>query len=192
MIFGTPARFAVEALVEPGPEFGPVQGRNVVGRVRVWIGGEPIGRIEEPACWLRPLLNHLLELRDRLHTLWEPSIAGLSADAIFDRLDGLYFGARRGASLRGSWTEPQGTAELEEAKGYWRFVFLLHSSESFDGWKAFLVRPTTDSLLALVARHTDQVVVPTTFPEDDFRDAVAGFASWLATQEQRLLPGEPR
>jgi hypothetical protein len=191
VIFGNREEFAVEAIVEPGPEFGPVQGRNIVGRLRVWIGGNEVGRIQEPACWLGPPCDDLVEMRDRLQTLWEDSFDGLSADETFDRLDYLCFGARRGQSLREAWTEEQWTAVIEEGRGYHRFVFLLNSSEAFDGWKAFLLRPTSHSLQALVSREPFHVVVATIFPVAIFTDAVTAFASWLSVQERLLLPRSP-
>lgn len=192
MIFGDPQHFAVEAIVEPGPDFPPVWGRNIAGRLCVWIGGHRIGRIDEPSCWLRALCDHLLEMRDRLQTLWEPSFDGLSADEIFDHLDYLNFAAHRGQPLEENWTRDKWAEVKEEARGYGRFVFLLHSSEAFDGWKAFLIRPTSETLRVLVAEDPQECVESSVFPVAAYQDAVGAFASWLAAQERLLLPSEWR
>lgn len=192
MIFGNPQVFAVEAIVEPGPEFGPVQSGNVVGRLCVWIGGTRVGRIHEPACWLGPPRDHLLEMRDSLQTLWEPSFDGLSADEMFDRLDCVCFAAHRGQPLGDGWLRAKWAEGHGEARGYSRFAFLLHASEAFDGWKAFLIHPTSDTLLILVAEDPQQSVDAHVIPVGAYRDAVGAFASWLAEQERLLLPPEAR
>jgi len=184
VIFGNPESFAIEAIVEPGPDFGPVQGRNVVGRLRAWIGSAEVGRIQVPACWLGPPCDHLVELCERLQTLWDPSLDGLTPDEQFDRLDHLCFGAHRGRALSDCWSDE----EVAEVRRYMRFLFLLHSSEAFDGWKAFLVRPTSDTLQALVAKDPQHSVQATVFTVAAYTDAVRAFASWLAEQERLLLP----
>jgi hypothetical protein len=190
MIFGNPRSFAIEAMVEPGPDHPPVWGRNVAGRLCVWIGGHRIGRLQEPACWLRAPCDHLLAMCDRLQTLWEASFDGLSADEIFDRLDCLCFAAHRGQPLDENWTRNESAQVAEEARGYDRFVFLLHSSEAFDGWKAFLIQPTSETLRVLFAQEPQRAVETNDFTVAVFRDAVAAFASWLAAQERLLLPSE--
>lgn len=189
MTFGDPAEFAVEALLETDPRFGPVQGRQIVGRLRVWIGGRAIGRIAEPACWLGPPCEHLLAVRSRLSTLWDPSFDGPSPDAIFDRLDLLCFGAHRGRCRRDGWNDATGNAIEAERRDCERFVFLIHASEAFDGWKGFLVRPSATTLQALVADDSHDVVA-TTFPVTAFTAAVAGFDAWLAAHRRRLVAPE--
>lgn len=45
---------------------------------------------------------------------------------------------------------------MDEPREYSRFVSLLHASEAFDGWKAFLIHPTGDTLLILAPRRVRQ------------------------------------
>ena len=188
MLFGDPSQFAVEAQLEPGPEFGPIQGRNLVGRIRVWIGGRAVGRYDEPACWLGPPLKHLEEMCSQLDGLWDPSFEGLSTDAIYDRLDYLVFLSHRDRRLGCDWSEEERAKHERESDGFDRFYFLLHSSEAFDGWKAFLLRPTATHLIAVVSQAPQKVVVSHRFPVEDFESAVAAFSVWLHSEEQRLIP----
>lgn len=189
-MFGDPMTFAIEAIVEPGPRFGPVQGTHVVGRLCVWLNGSRVGRFDEPACWLGTLLDHLRSKQVRLPTLWDPSLLELSADERFDRLDYLCFAARRGRSLADSWTEAEWAGRVTESEGFARFVFLLHGNEAFDGWKAFLLRPTTDTLQVLVTSEPQHTVAAHVVPVPAFHAAVDAFGAWLAEQERLLVPPE--
>jgi len=67
-------------------------------------------------------------------------------------------------------------------------VFLLKSSEAFDGWKAFLVRPSEGSLIALVLKSDLPDIVGLHFSVEAFRQAAGAFARWFDEQERRFLP----
>lgn len=188
MMFGDPSQFAIEAELEPGPDYGPVQGKNLAGRIRVWIGNREVGRFDEPACWLGPPLLHLLRMRNIVDQLWDPSLENLSMDALFDRLDYLCFSSHRGKLLTENWGKVEWEEMERESEGFSQFPFLLNSSEAFDGWKAFLVRPTTTHLIALVAPHPQHEVYSHPFPVADFEAAVDAFSVWLRAEEQRLIP----
>jgi hypothetical protein len=188
VIFGNKDQFAIEAFVETGPEFGPVQGHSVVGRICVWLNGVRVGRLEEPACWLGPPCSDLVNLTTNLESLWDDSFQGLTPEAIFDRLDRDYFGALRHRLLDDS--DDRVPAHLEVAEA-WRFTFLINSSEAFDGWKGFLVRPTSAALMGLVLARDSQDVAVSHFQTDTFCQAVLDFSRWLRAQERRLIAQEP-
>ncbi|MES1186873.1 MAG: hypothetical protein ABUL60_23875 [Myxococcales bacterium] len=181
VIFGNPDQFAIEAAVETGPEFAPVQGAQVVGRIAVWLNGARVGRLEEPACWLRPPCSHLEEVMARLECLWDDSFLRLTPEEIFDLLDRVYFGAHRHQVLADLAEKP---TEVHDA---WRFQFLIHSSEAFDGWKGFLVRPTMTSLMGLILARDSNEVVTSHFPKETYCQAVREFSKWLAAEEHRLF-----
>jgi hypothetical protein len=183
MIFGTKDVFAVEAILEPGPEFPVVQGNNLAGRIRVWLCGVSVGRFDEPSCWLAPPCQHLVGFTRRLDQLWDASFDALTSQQIFQRLDSVLFGVQAADSTH------EGAAEIVDA---WRFVFLLHSSEAFDGWKTFLVRPSATTLNALVKVHQTSDFAVFQFPVKAYVDAVDAFAQWFGEQCRQLLPGSPR
>jgi hypothetical protein len=190
MLFGSPEQFAVEAMLEPGPEYGFIQGRNLAGRIRIWAAGQAIGRFDEPACWLGPPCQHLVEMEKALDTLWDASFDGLGLDDIFDRLDYEYFGAHRHRCIEEGWSsEVMARFDPEPTQvGANRFVFLIHSSEAFDGWKPFLVRPSEGNLVALVLEYDRPDIVALHFPTEACRQAVRAFARWFDEEERRYLP----
>lgn len=172
MIFGDPNHFAVEAVVELGPEFAPLLGNNVVGRIRVFAGGLAYGDFNEPSCVLRPVSEHLVELCERLGTLWHPSLSSASPDRQFNLLDVWLF-------LGGSdEPEPEGLAGC---------IFLTNVSEAFDNIKAFLVCPPTGSAYALLQVQPSSAVCRVAITSAEFCSVATAFASWLESQEHGLL-----
>jgi hypothetical protein len=186
MLFGDASRFAVEAALEPGPEYGPIACGNIAGRIRVWLSGTPVGRFDEPLCVLGGPCNHLVEHAAALDSLWHPSLDNLSPEQIFDRLDWIAFGADRIRPDIDYDAPPHYSPEEERLFG--RFSFLLHSSEAFDGWKSFLINPPNSDLLALVQVGDSTELLAATVPADAFRSAVADFAHWHRQRERELLP----
>ena len=188
MIFGDPQLFAAEAILEPGPEYGPVSGNNIAGRIRIWMSGQAIGNFDNPHCWLGPPHQHLAEMVRSCDELWHISFNSLSTEAIFDRLNLLVFAANRDGSVSNECEGEKSDFFGMEEKTFDRFMFLLHSSEAFDGWKAFLVHPPGSELLALVFPIKSPVVTAYRFPVDVFRQAVHDLGEWIEMEEQRLLP----
>ena len=189
MIFGNPEVFAIEAILEPGPDYECVCSNNIAGRIRVWMCGHSVGRFDEPACWLGPPCHDLAKMARSLDQLWHGSLDDLSPDEIFDRLDYLYFGAHRGRCLTDDedWDDEAWNRAASESGDFGRFVFLIHFSEAFDGWKAFLVFPPDADLMALVFRHGSPDVLSFQFSAESFREAVHDFGCWVEQEERRLL-----
>ena len=182
MIFGKSDQFAIEAVLEPGPEFGPVQGNNLVGRIRVWLRGKSIGDFDEPACWLGPPASDFVEQLAQVDRLWDPALEGLRPDSVFAQLDQWYFGESE------ITTAPDASKAGGAPGEVHRFVFLTNWSESFDGWKAFLVRISESELMALVLADGSVTISVFRVPVQIYREAVQTFAQWLSDQERVLLP----
>lgn len=173
MIFGNPLSFAVEALVEPGPEFPPSFGSNVVGRMRLLVGGVGVGNQNEPSCVLRALSEHLIELCATAPTLWHPTLSGASPEQQFQMLDQALF-------LGG------GNHELE---GRHETVFLTNVSEAFDPIKGFSLSSTPDEIVVLLRLEEDGPLIHRNIPFAEFRDVASAFASWVDEQEGIHLNG---
>lgn len=188
MFFGDLQLFAVEAILEPGPEYGPVSGNNIAGRIRIWMSGQAIGDFDNPHCWLGPPYEHLAEKANSLDELWDASFNGLGPETIFDRLNLLLFGANRHDSIGGERDDETWDSFALEARGFDRYIFLLHSSEAFDDWKAFLVHPPGGELVALVLSGRSPDVTAYRFPVEVFRQVVRDLGKWIEMEKGRLLP----
>jgi|SRR6478736_7139111 len=181
MLFGSPHAFAIEALLEPDPQFGAVQSNNLVGRFCLWMNGTAVGRIDEPSCWLGPFREHLRRHAASLEEHWQLSFDALTPEQIFDHLDRGLYAAHRDECLD--------LDDIEDAGDLGRFSFLTNVSEVFDGWTAFLVSPAgSDDILALVRAHGAPTVSIRTFSRTAFRDAVCAFSDWVDAEQRRLVP----
>ncbi len=173
MIFGNPLSFAVEAVVEPGPEFLPNFGGNVVGRMRVFVGGTSVGNIEEPNCILRALSEDLVELCETDRALWHPSLAGIAPEEQFQLLDAALF-------LGG------GKQDLEACHS---MVFLTNVSEAFDLIKGFILSPSPNEIFVLLKLDLGSPLIHRVIPYAEFCSVSASFAHWVSEQERVLLNG---
>ena len=173
MIFGDPLNFAVEALVEPGPEFPPSFGGNVAGRMRLLVGGVSVGDISEPSCVPRVLSEHLTEICATAHTLWHPSLAGIPPEGQFQMLDEALF-------LGG------GNPELVQCN---QTSFLTNVSEAFDPIKGFALSPSPNEILVLLRLDEGGPFVHRNIPYIEFCSVAAAFAHWVGEQERTLLNG---
>lgn len=171
MIFGNPLNFAVEALVEPGPQFPPSFGGNVAGRMRLLVGGVSVGDISEPSCVPRGLSEHLTELCAAAHTLWHPSFAGVQPEELFQMLDEAMFLG-------------DGEPELKECHGT---IFLTNVSEAFDQIKGFALSPSPNEILVLLRLGEGGPFVHHNIPYTEFCSVSAAFARWIGEQERTLL-----
>lgn len=171
MIFGNPLSFAVEAIVEPGPEFSPVFGANVAGRMRVLVGGTAVGDIEKPSCVPRALSEHLVQLCATAGALWHPLLAGIAPEEQFKMLDEALF-------LGG------GNPELEQCHD---LVFLTNVSEAFDPVKGFVLAPSSGEMVLLVKLNIDSPLIHRAITQTEFCEATAAFANWVNEQEHELL-----
>lgn len=173
MIFGNPLSFAVEALVEPGPEYPPAFGSNVAGRMRLLVGGVSVGDISEPSCVLRALSEHLTELCATSCKLWHSSLSGVPPEKQFQMLDQALFPSG-------------GNPELEQCQ---QTIFLTNVSEAFDPVKGFVLSPSPDEILVLLRLDEGGPFVHRNIPYAEFCSVAAAFAHWVGEQERTLLYG---
>lgn len=173
MIFGNPLSFAVEAVVEPGPEFPPSFGGNVAGRIRLVIGGVSVGDISEPSCVPRALSDHLIALCATTRMLWHPLLAGIRPEEQFPMLNE--------ALLLGG-----GSPELEECH---ETIFLTNVSEAFDPVKGFVLSPSPGEMVILLKLDEGGPLVCQVIPYAEFCGVTAAFAHWVDEQERALRKG---
>lgn len=173
MIFGNPLSFAVEAVVEPGPEFSPTFGGSVAGRMRLIVGGASVGDILEPCCVPRALSDHLLEVCGCVDKLWHPLLAGATPEEQFRLLDSALF-------LGG------GNPDLEECH---EMAFLTNVDEAFDPIKGFALSPSPDEIIVLVRLDEGSPLIHRTIPCVEFCGVANSFAHWVVEQEAALLNG---
>ncbi len=171
MIFGNPSNFAVEALVEPGPEFSSSFGGNVAGRMRLLVGGISVGDIDEPSCIPRVFSEHLTELCATSHTLWHPSLSGVPPEMQFQMLDDALF-------LGGGSPELEGCQET---------IFLTNVSEAFDPIKGFVLSPSPDEIVVLLRLGEGGPLIHRNIPYVEFCNVAAAFAQWVNEQERALV-----
>jgi hypothetical protein len=173
MIFGNSSSFAVEVVVEPGPEYPPSFGRNVAGRMRLIVGGVSVGDISEPSCTPRHLSEHLTELCATSRKLWHSSLSGATPEKQFQMLDEALF-------LGG------GKPELEDCH---ETIFLTNVSEAFDPVKGFVLSPSPDEIVLLLRLEEGGPLIHRKIPFAEFSDVTAAFAHWVTEQERTLLNG---
>ena len=173
MIFGNSSSFAIEAVVEPGPEYPPSFGRNVAGRMRLFVGGVGVGDFSEPCCIPRHLSEHLTELCETSRKLWHSSLSGAAPEKQFQMLDEALF-------LGG------GKPELEDCH---ETVFLTNVSEAFDPVKGFVLSPSPDEIVLLLRLDEDGPFIHRNIPFAEFSGVAAAFAHWVKEQERTPLNG---
>lgn len=173
MVIGNPESYAVEALVEPGPEFPPVAGNNVAGRMRLLVRGAIVGDIKEPSCIPRVLSEHLLEVCGRVGSLWHPLLADRSPEQQFEILDKALF-------LGG------GAPQLEKCHA---MVFLTNVSEAFDSVKGFVLSRSGVEFEVLLRLEDGGPVLHRIVPRAEFSGVAVAFDDWVNEQERRLLYG---
>lgn len=172
MIFGNPESYALEAIIEPGPEYPPYFDNNVTGRVRLFIGGYEVGDFSEPCCVIRPLSDHLAELCSGTDGLWHESLTAHLPESQFKLLDEALF--------------LDETAQGPSA--YDSMIFLTNILETFDDVKGFLVGPPGQPLQALLQFGDSACVQCLPISHAEFCSVAAQFSLWLKEQEDELLP----
>jgi hypothetical protein len=172
MIFGNRESYALEAIIEPGPEYPPYFGKNVTGRVRLFIDGYEVGDFSEPCCVIRALSDHLAELCSGTDELWHESLAGHLPESRFKHLDKALF--------------LNETAQTPSE--YDSMIFLTNILETFDDVKGFLVGPPGQPLQALLQFGDSANVQCLSISRAEFCSVAAQFSLWLKEQESELLP----
>lgn len=174
MLFGKSETFALEAIVEPGPDFPPYCGGNIAGRFRLFFGGLEVGKFSEPCCWLRPLSQHLAVKCASATALWHNSLAGKHPEVWFQLLDdALYL-----------------IGEPEPPHAYHRMDFLTNVSEALDGVKGFLVGPPGESLQVMLRLQESNAIHHHVISPREFCAVATRFAMWIGEEEQRFLKGK--
>jgi hypothetical protein len=172
MLFGKHGTFAIEAIIEPGPEFSPFLGNNITGRFRLFFGGLEVGKFDEPCCVIRQLSDHLVDKCESASTLWHESLADRSPDVWFKLLnDSLYL-----------------IGAPEPADEYYRMDFLTNVSEALNNVKGFLVAPPGEPLHTLIQLSNSETVHHHIIPIGEFCSVSAKFAAWVKEREDELLP----
>lgn len=190
MLFGDKSEFAIEVIPDPEPTHfsseGMSGGRMVAtGRVRVWMAFSSFGDLQEPQCCLGTVANELADMLVGLDNFWHPSFAGQTAEELFDTLDRLLFAAHRGPCLEESLDRI--LAESEAMRPALR-SFMTNSSEAFDRWKAFLVKPPGNVLHVLWTSEGDvNAIRRSVFDARAYKSAVSAFANWTDTSEWRSM-----
>ncbi len=192
VLFGNRSSFGIEVLVDHALRALPDAPTALSGRCCVWLHGVPVGDLDEWGCVLDTIRRELVDTAASLQHRWHPALAGLTAAQRFGRLDRLVFAAHRTRSLA-EGLDAEARRELfaqidREKEGWGIRSFLIHSSEAFDGWKAFLLVPPPGDLVQVVwcadadeRAEVHEALVPTT----GFRAVVDAFAVWFETAQAR-------
>ena len=164
MIFGNTNVFAVEAVLAAEPAFG----RNIVGSLRCYVAGTPIGNIDERHCVIGSLARELNDLAGKESGFWHPQLERLTASERFEALDTLFYNTS---------TEPMTAAQ--NALG--NCNFLTNVSESFDSTKGFALQPAPGTIQLLVKEN--DVFSHVELPLSAFTKTAASFLKWTVEQE---------
>jgi len=181
MIFGDPQLFAIEAVLDKADAAkGSLPNTQVAGRIRVIMSGCTIGNFDEPHCWFGPPSNEMSNLP--FDSLWHPFFDDLDYGDVFDVLNLVTFGADREGCIDehlcdGMMSELPFTSDDIEINS-----FLMNSSEAFDGWKCFLLRPPGNDLVALSIKWPSKEIDVSRFPVILFQNTVNEFSRWIMEQ----------
>jgi hypothetical protein len=125
MIIGDQSSFAIECYHEPIPN----DTKRVFGRMCIWVAGNALGDINEPACMLNVTEGHLSDVLHRITTLDDEIFINLDDRSAFDLLNhAIYLGDER--------------SDIEikqDYEHYYKFDFLTNAGESFDHTKSFAI-----------------------------------------------------
>ena len=171
MLFGNTETFALEAIIEPGPELAPFFGSNITGRFRLFFGGLEVGKFTEPCCVVRPLSEHLSSMCTSADRLWHKSLSGHTPEGWFHLLDDALY-------LVGVPKPPDTYHHLD---------FLTNVSEALNNVKGFLVAPPGEQLHALIQLPESPAIFHHVISRSEFCSVSSKFAAWVKEQESVLL-----
>lgn len=191
MLFGRIDDFAIEILIDWPLCQLPDPGRHVAGRVRVWLGGEPVGNLDDWGCWLQVPVSDIEERSRTRSPLWTPELEGLTHEQQFDELHRYFFGGRKGELYEDTPEARRLEEEYERRRSRldpeFRPSFLMHTCEAFDGWSAFtLRRPGQGGTLFLWCKSGGEVRSHET-PTERFAEVSRAAKAWLDEQEAEWL-----
>ncbi|QGW80815.1 AadA family aminoglycoside 3''-O-nucleotidyltransferase [Variovorax paradoxus] len=178
MLFGRKDHFAIEAMVEPDL----VVPSAAWGRMRVWASGFSIGDYANPRCGLPR--DEFEQLAINLPALWNREFDGMADVELFDYLDRLLYGCRRGAELFDDRTLPQLS---EDERLYGKFSFLINWGEMFDNsGKSFIFCPDGRTVKVLHQPLRSEQYISLEAPLEAVREACHKFVGWFDQQVLRL------
>lgn len=181
MLFGNPAQFAIEAMLEPGIQ----PPSSVWGRMQVWCQGVSLGDFTNPCCALYPSYAGFRVMCAVLPTLWRKEFEGLSDLELADKLDLLLYGHRGDEYVEDERSTEDCQRDWAE---YGQHVFLTNWGEQFDRiGKAFVFSRAPTSVVILVRVEGSAVDVrrlETT--REDFCAVVFEFVRWFDEMAERL------
>ena len=168
MLIGDKETFAVECYHEPLPN----EARRVFGRMCIWVEGECLGDIDEPACMLNVTELQLENLLLRLESLDDPALRDLGDREAFDFLNhALYVDDTR--------TDEQVS---RDAKRFFKFDLLTNGGESFDRSKSFIIGAAEQ--LRVMFEDDRRGFSSGRVDRATFIHAVRGFLAWVAAESQ--------
>ena len=136
----------------------------------LWVGGTPLGDIDEPACMLNVTEGHLQSLLQRLDALDDPAVRSLTDREAFDFLD-------RAIYLDDARSIEQIAADSAR---FFKFDLLTNGGESFDRTKSFLV--ANGESLRILFEDQQRGFASARVARADFVLAVRGFLAWLTNE----------
>lgn len=135
MLFGDPAEFAIEVLVEstlPVPT-------GQWGRMCLHFAGVRFGDFEIPCCRLSEAFSHLDCFARTQSLLWDPAFDGKTPEQIHDLVRSALYGV----------DDRPLAAPGRDSRHFARFDFLTNWGEQFDGYESVIVSPDPESVMVL-------------------------------------------
>lgn len=169
MVFGDKQRFAIESeVLVDRPEGG-----GSLGRVALWVGGAPLGNIEDTV-----VLGTVAErLRRSLPAASDRGFDGKSPQEILQIIDDAIYGGQE-RSLE------QSEADSER---YWQFLLAPGLSEAFDS--EFIAQFSDELGRHILWRKPDGTAQKLTVSEFEYRAAVQSFLDWARKAAHVDVPG---
>ncbi len=151
--------------------------RSVLGRARVWIGGKPIGRMDEWGTVLPLVAQDLESIGRRGQRRWHPILESLDPVTRHRLVDRLLFGVEHGDEAD-AW-EAMAADENADSRLADACIF-TNTTESFDGWKVILLEEPGSGQLHWSWRGPDSETITTHISAVEAVTEVASrFASWV-------------
>jgi hypothetical protein len=163
MIIGSRQLFGIECHHEPLSNGS----KQVFGRMCVFVGGNILGDIDEPACMLNVTQAHLSRIIFRLPQLDCEKFKNLSDRDAFDFLN-------RTLYLENERSNNEIQRDIER---YSKFVFLTNGGESFDGTKSFII--VSGEHIRLLFIDLEGNFYASHVPKDTFLLVTNAFLTWM-------------
>ena len=164
MLIGEKETFGVECYHDPLPN----ETRRVFGRMCIWVRGNRLGDIAEPACMLNVTEGHLQGLLQRLESLDDPALRNLSDREAFEFLDRAIY-----------VDDTRSTAQVaKDAERFFKFDMLTNGGESFDHTKSFIIGDGDQ--LRVLFEDEERRFLSARVGRASFILTVRGFLAWVA------------